>query len=153
VQNLSIALPQKTTIAVARRPARASSAQLLERVLGAAEDAILDSSEADAVLAQLGGRPYRVRLRALDGHAHVIVAIVDSAAAALLTVPELRARFGFTDREAEVARLLAARLTNKEIARTLGVTAYTAERHTERILAKLGINSRRHVHGMIAAAG
>jgi DNA-binding CsgD family transcriptional regulator len=153
VQNLSIVSPQKTAVAIARRPTRANPAQLLERVLGAAEDAILDRSQTDAVLAHLGGRPYRVRLRTLDGLMHVIVAIVDSAPPALPPVAELRARFGFTEREAEVARLLAARLTNKEIARALGVTAYTAERHTERILAKLGINSRRHVHGMIAAAG
>ena len=152
MQNLSIVSPRTTAIRRPRRSTRGPQRQLLERVLGVAEAAILDHSHADAVLAQLGGQPYRIRLRRLDGLAHVIVAIVDSAPAALPCVARLRTRFGLTGREAEVARLLAARLTNKEIARALGVTIFTAERHTERVLDKLGINSRHHVHVVIAAA-
>src|SRR5688500_11055482 len=57
----------------------------------------------------------------------------------------LRRRFRLTEREAEVARLLAQRRTNKEIARVLDVSWHTARRHTERVLGKLGIRSRRHV--------
>jgi DNA-binding CsgD family transcriptional regulator len=152
VHNLSIVSPRKTAARIRRRPARPSSAQFLQSVLGAAEDAILNSTQTDAILAHLGGVPYRIQLRPLDGMTHVIVAIVDNTPTAVPTVTELRERFGFTEREAEVARLLAARLTNKEIARSLGVTTYTAERHTERILDKLGINSRRHVQEAIAAS-
>jgi DNA-binding CsgD family transcriptional regulator len=62
---------------------------------------------------------------------------------------ELRRRFRLTEREAEVALLLAQRRTSKEIARTLEVSWHTARRHTERVLAKLGISSRRHVLAMI----
>ena len=50
-----------------------------------------------------------------------------------------------TAREREVAHLLAKRRTSKEIAEALGVTFATARRHTERVLAKLGLNSRRAV--------
>ena len=151
VQNLSIVAARKPTVRKSPPRQRANHLKLLERVLGAAEDAIVNASQADTMLALLGGVPYRIRLRPVRGVSHVIVAIVDSVATGMPERADLRARFGLTEREAEVARLLAARLTNKEIARTLGVTTYTAERHTERILDKLGINSRRHVHEAIAA--
>lgn len=62
---------------------------------------------------------------------------------------ELRRRFGFTERESQVALLLAERRTNKEIARALRVTTHTAGRHTENVLMKLGISSRRDVHACI----
>lgn len=62
-----------------------------------------------------------------------------------VTATKLIQQFRLTPREAEVALLLADRCSNKEIANKLGVTAYTAERHTERVLAKLGVNSRRLV--------
>lgn len=58
---------------------------------------------------------------------------------------ELRRRFGLTPREAEVALLLAARRSNKEIARDLSIAQKTAGRHTESVLAKLRTSSRRDV--------
>ena len=54
-------------------------------------------------------------------------------------------RAKLTPREREVALLLAKRRTSKEIAEALGVTFATARRHTERVLEKLGLNSRRTV--------
>jgi DNA-binding CsgD family transcriptional regulator len=44
----------------------------------------------------------------------------------------LRAAFGLTAREAPVARLLAQRLTNNEIALTLRISSHTA-RHTPKV--------------------
>jgi hypothetical protein len=58
---------------------------------------------------------------------------------------ELRCRFGLTPREAEVALLLAARKSNKEIARELCIAQKTAGRHTEGVMAKLRTSSRRDV--------
>jgi DNA-binding CsgD family transcriptional regulator len=54
-------------------------------------------------------------------------------------------RFGLTRREAQVARLLARRATNREIADQLGVSPHTVRHHVENIFAKLGIHSRRSV--------
>jgi DNA-binding CsgD family transcriptional regulator len=65
---------------------------------------------------------------------------------------DLRRRFRLTDREAEVALLLAQRHTSKEIACVLGVSWHTARRHTERVLGKLGVNSRRQVLAAITHA-
>ena len=52
------------------------------------------------------------------------------------------ARFGLTEREREVLRLLAAGQSNPEIARTLFISAKTASVHVSNILAKLGVSGR-----------
>ncbi len=62
---------------------------------------------------------------------------------------QLRAAFGFTRAEARVARMLAERKTNYEIARELGVTGATARRHTEHILLKMGVGRRSAVRGAL----
>lgn len=57
----------------------------------------------------------------------------------------LRERFGLTRQEIRVARLLARGRTNAEIATELGVSAFTARRHTEHVLHKLGVGTRAQV--------
>ncbi|MFL5639575.1 MAG: response regulator transcription factor [Gemmatimonadaceae bacterium] len=57
-----------------------------------------------------------------------------------------------TKRELEVAGLLAARRSNYEIAELLHVSRATAKRHTENILLKLGLHSRREVERVIDSA-
>jgi DNA-binding NarL/FixJ family response regulator len=47
-----------------------------------------------------------------------------------------------TDREREVLELVAQGLTNKEVARELGVSPATIKAHMERIIAKLGVADR-----------
>jgi predicted ATPase/DNA-binding CsgD family transcriptional regulator len=55
-----------------------------------------------------------------------------------------------TRREHEVARLIAAGLTNAAIGRRLGISERTAERHTENIRGKLGVASRTQVAAWVA---
>lgn len=52
---------------------------------------------------------------------------------------------GLTVREMEVARLLAARLSDKEIAKRLAISPRTVSTHVVAILAKLGVHSRHEV--------
>jgi DNA-binding NarL/FixJ family response regulator len=69
---------------------------------------------------------------------------LDPAAAARL-VSEVRTPAAIetlTDREAEVMRLLARGLANKEIGRELRISEDTVKTHVSRILAKLGARSR-----------
>lgn len=58
---------------------------------------------------------------------------------------DLRERFGLTSQEIRVARRIADGAHNTEIARELAISPHTARRHTERVLAKLGIASRAQV--------
>lgn len=57
--------------------------------------------------------------------------------------------FHFTARETEVAQLLGRRLTNREVATELGMSEHTARHHTERVLKKMGVGSRRDVSKLL----
>ena len=61
----------------------------------------------------------------------------------------LRARFSLTDREIQVARLLALGASNAEIGEALGIAAMTARNHTERVLLKLGASTRARVGALL----
>jgi predicted ATPase/DNA-binding CsgD family transcriptional regulator/DNA-binding XRE family transcriptional regulator len=52
---------------------------------------------------------------------------------------------GLTRREYEVARLVARGLSNRQVGQALVITEKTAKNHVQRVLDKLGINSRRHL--------
>ena len=68
----------------------------------------------------------------------------------------LQARFGLTDREAEITHLLVQGRSNAEIAARLGIRPATARHHTEHILSKLGVHSRAGVtavvYGLVSAS-
>ena len=63
-------------------------------------------------------------------------------------VPSL-ARLGLTRREAQVARLLARRASNPEIAEQLGISPHTVRHHAENVFSKLGVHSRRAIGGRL----
>lgn len=60
----------------------------------------------------------------------------------LLEDPRVTASLGLTPRLGQVARLLANRRTNREIARELGISDCTARRHTEGVLQRLCVDDR-----------
>jgi DNA-binding CsgD family transcriptional regulator len=64
----------------------------------------------------------------------------------------LCARFGLTRREEQVAMLLLARRSNAEIAGALSLSEHTVRHHTERVLQKLGVNSRTALADVIGCA-
>ncbi len=85
--------------------------------------------------------------------ATTVVVVVPSQDGPLPDAGELRRRFGLTPRESEVALLLAARRSNKEIARHLSIANKTAWRHTSSVLSKLGTSSRRDVGRLLRRSG
>ena len=67
---------------------------------------------------------------------------LDTAVAAALEQPLPQPSGVLTRREAEVARLVAAGRTDREVATQLVISIRTAETHVSRILGKLGLRSR-----------
>lgn len=79
-----------------------------------------------------------------------VLVIVERRGLPLPAGHDLKARFGLTAREADVALLLAQRRQNIEIAETLCVSVHTARHHTERVLEKLDLNRRTQVEQVLA---
>jgi DNA-binding CsgD family transcriptional regulator len=105
---------------------------------------------------RVGAQTYRVRRSAVGdgmaGPASAVLVSLQPLALQPLTDDELRERYALTDREIEVARLLAEGRRNAEIARRLGISPFTARNHTERVLGKLRISNRAKVAGVLTAA-
>lgn len=98
---------------------------------------------------------YRVRGNVLEhGSAEMpaIVVMLERLDEELPTDDELRTVFGLTRTELRVARLLAESKTNGEIADALTISPHTARHHTERILSKLQVGSRRAVRERLIEA-
>lgn len=91
------------------------------------------------------------RFLGLPGH--------DPAAAALAVLHRRKEGEGdkhhglLTQREREVAGLLARGLTNRQIAGRLVITERTAESHVQHILGKMGFNSRSQIAGWAEEQG
>ncbi len=82
-----------------------------------------------------------------------LLVLVHRHEARLPDARSLEGRFDLTPRQAEVALLLGRRKTTPEIARALTISPHTARRHTEVVLAKLGVHSRRDVLARILEPG
>jgi DNA-binding CsgD family transcriptional regulator len=71
---------------------------------------------------------------------------VEPAAAAAETAPSTGRHLAqLSEREAEVAKLVAQGMTNRQVAERLGVAERTAEGHVERIRRKLGVRTRTQI--------
>jgi DNA-binding NarL/FixJ family response regulator len=72
-----------------------------------------------------------------------VLAAVHAVAEGLsVRVPQAPAPRLLTAREAEILALIAQGLSNKSIARRLGISAHTVKYHLEAVFSKLGVNSR-----------
>lgn len=83
-------------------------------------------------------------LHAADGRSVVVVA-VERLPADVPGAADIRDRFGLSPRQAQVAVLLADRLSTKEIAARLRISRHTARRHVELVLIRLRVHSRTEV--------
>ena len=96
---------------------------------------------------------YRLEGRRLanspDTTGPIVLVFVDKAETQLPDDVELKSRFGLTRKESCVARLIADDRTNDQIAKELCISPHTARHHTERILAKVGANSRTQVRSAL----
>ncbi len=121
---------------------------------------------ADAYHAMTEPRPHReplTREQAADelareasaGHfdPNAVTAVVEGAGQ---PVPRMKRPAGLTEREAEVVGLLARGLQTKQVARALGISVKTADRHVQNAYAKVGVSTRAAAtlfameHGLVA---
>ncbi len=85
----------------------------------------------------------------VDGVAAVIAAAGQPA-------PRIERPAGLTERESEVVGLLARGLQTKQVARELGISVKTADRHIQNTYGKIGVSSRAAAtlfameHGLVA---
>lgn len=83
-------------------------------------------------------------------------AVAAVAGAAGQPVPRLERRAGLTERECEVVGMLARGLQTKQVARTLGISVKTADRHIQNAYGKIGVSTRAAAtlfameHGLVA---
>ncbi len=96
---------------------------------------------------RLSDAAYRVRGSVLDAEpsSHPAIVVMLERLDEVPPAEVIRARFGLTRSEARVARLIADGLTNTEIAGELTISPHTARHHTEGVLSKLSVPSRRAV--------
>ena len=92
-------------------------------------------------------------LQAPSGGAPAVLVRAEGAAAALPSEGAVRARYGLTPQEARVALLRARGVDTGAIADRLGVSVHTVRRHTERVLAKLGVRRSAEVGPALLALG
>ena len=64
----------------------------------------------------------------------------------------LRERYGLTERQVTVARLIAEGCTNAELASRLGLSFFTVRNHAEQVMAKLGVSNRSAVGPLLVEA-
>lgn len=110
--------------------------------LGSTNGVFVNGAQVDFGLLQLGdtlalGPDVRLRL-------------VDAAAASATSGA---ATLGLTDRQLDIARLVAAGLTNAAIAEKLQISPRTVTSHLDHVYTRLGISSRAALVTQLAAAG
>jgi DNA-binding NarL/FixJ family response regulator len=82
-----------------------------------------------------------------------VTAIVEAAGQ---PAPRIDRPAGLTEREAEVVAMLARGMQTKQVARALGISVKTADRHIQNAYRKVGVSSRAAAtlfameHGLVA---
>ncbi len=97
---------------------------------------------------RLCGRPLR---SSVAGAENLVLVSLQRLPPEPPTLDSLQARFPLTCQEARVALLLARRKSNEEIALELAISLHTARHHTEQVLRKLGVHSRKEVAAVLLA--
>jgi DNA-binding CsgD family transcriptional regulator len=125
-----------------------------EAQLDAGQPAAAAAGPLRAAAAAAGGHaPLLAQVRALAERARI--PLQPDAAAGPQAAPPARplARYGLTDREVTVLRLLAAGRTNPQIGAELYISASTASVHVSNILRKLGVSGRVQAAALAERAG
>ena len=139
------------------------SAELLARLRGLAHgEAPLTRGMATRILREFARDPSRPSFSAVSAQEHSYAntfgaPTAQEAPAAMIKAPitpgidPAAALASLSSREEEVLALVAARLTNKEIAQRLVLSEFTVKNHLRNILAKLHLTSRTQAARLLAS--
>ena len=111
----------------------------LDRALGRRREAVVHLRAAQSILATLSATPFLRRCAAELKACGEETSIVDHP-------------LGLTDREEDVASLVARGYTNKEVGAELFLTVKSVEYHLSHIYAKLGVSSRQELRRLRSVA-
>lgn len=138
---------------IADRRLRCSHASISELELSVHEIAGGRHRRATIVLKGAGKRQaLLVGLSALDGNRAVLSSFVDPFQTRCPKIAELKALFGLTENESQVAALIAVGLDYKQIADCRRVSLETIRSYNKSIFRKLGVNSRASVVSTLQSA-
>lgn len=121
------------------------------RALGRREDAEQELSSARMIIQQLADTLPDGALR--ENFLKQALATIPTAPALTPRQTAMKEFGGLTERERQVATLIAQGKSNREIAKTLVITVRTVEAHITRIFDKLGLKSRAEIAAWSVAKG
>jgi DNA-binding CsgD family transcriptional regulator len=135
-----------------------SERALLSREIRSVSRAALGGKEETPTEVEVGTRAgwYRMRATLLtqkikEISSRAVMVTIHRAEPRLPSPDFLMRSFSMTTREADVALLLARGVSNAGIASELRISQHTARHHTESVLAKLNVHTRREVASAIVA--
>jgi two-component system nitrate/nitrite response regulator NarL len=114
-------------------------------VLACAEAGVAGCFPSDGTLDELAELIRGVRRDEITCPPRMAAALFRRVASLARAVSTRRTPLPLTDRETEIASLIDAGLSNKEIAKRLNVEVATVKNHVHHILEKLHVNTRREV--------
>jgi DNA-binding NarL/FixJ family response regulator len=126
--------------------ARSLEADKLEGFRLGADDYVTKPFSALELLARISALLRRLRASA---PAPAPAAAPSAGLVRLLDDAALKARYGLTDRQIAVARLMADGCTNAELAQRLGLSFFTVRNHAEQVMLKMGVSNRAGVGAMM----
>jgi DNA-binding NarL/FixJ family response regulator len=125
----------------ARGEERIAALTRLLRSLG--HEVVANDDDPDVVLAVLPESAEAAEIEAaLRAVAHGVVSSPAVSTSGFNAVQEAEARTLLTPREAQILDAIADGLTNKAIARRLGISLHTVKFHVESVFRKLGASTR-----------
>jgi LuxR family maltose regulon positive regulatory protein len=136
----------------AGNPAMALSVMEDALALGPGQ-AVRHFADAGAIALGLLGSLARSRRRASADRASAVLAALGIDESDAPAAPAPPSKSTLTHREAQVLDGMAASMTNKEIARELGISTTTVRDYGVQIFQKLGVGDRRHAVEVARAAG
>jgi len=141
---LDVRMPGLSGIETTRR-IRAAFPKIRVLILSAYDDFAVEAFRAGAsgyVLKSAGSRELIAALRSVFFGSTVIQGALTEGLGIFGSVGRSRGSDLLSPREAQILRLIARGLTNRTIAREIGIAPRTADQHVHNIFVKVGVRSR-----------